>query len=83
MSATPDPDLERVQKAAQALGEHFDTVQIFVTRHESFSSDGTHHIARGLGNWFGRYGQVRDWILRVEAENCRPELKDEEGGDVK
>lgn len=52
-----------VQKALDLLGEHFDTVQIFCTRHEGGECDGTVAINKGVGNWFARRGQVREWML--------------------
>lgn len=39
----PDEQLERVKLAAAKLGEHFDTVQIFV---EWTADDGTRQMAR-------------------------------------
>lgn len=61
-----DEDQRRIQAALDALGEHFDSVMIFTTRHES-SEDGTTAIAKGVGNWYARYGQVVEWVNREEA----------------
>lgn len=61
-----DVDMDRVKKACEALGEHFDTVQIFVTRHEPATEDGTINIAWSEGNWFTRYGQVREWLIKSD-----------------
>lgn len=59
-----DPDMEQVDRAIAQLMEHFDTVQIFVTRQET---DGTVNCNQGSGNWFARRGQVEDWLVkRVE-----------------
>lgn len=52
---------DRVKNAAENLGEHFDSVQIFVTRHAP-EDEGTHRIAYGTGNWFARVGQVFTWL---------------------
>lgn len=62
------PDVIRCQEAAQALGEHFDSVQVFATRHEEGTSHGTINIHVGVGNWFARFGQVRDWVVKKEEE---------------
>jgi hypothetical protein len=62
MSDTEQSDLSKVQKAVDELGEHFDTVQILVTRHES-TKGGTINVALGTGNWHARYGQVRTWLV--------------------
>jgi hypothetical protein len=58
------PDEKRVREAAEALGEHFDAVIIFATRYESELASGTIRVSHGTGNWYARYGQVREWIVR-------------------
>lgn len=58
-------DSERVESAIQMLSEHFDTVQIFVTRHDG--NVGTASTIMGIGNWFARVGQARDWLVEQEA----------------
>lgn len=63
---TPAEDIERVQAHVNALIEHFDTVQIFVTRHMPAEADGTISINDGKGNWHARHGQVRDWIVGAD-----------------
>lgn len=66
-----DQDMKRIEASAHSLGEHFDTVQIFCTRHESESeeSGGTINCNYGLGNWFARYGHVRDWLIRQDERS--------------
>lgn len=66
--STEDPDLERLRDAANALGEHFDTVQILVTRHEE-GETGTVNASWGTGNWFARFGQVREWVIKSEERS--------------
>lgn len=56
-----DPMFCMVRKCAEELIEHCDTVQIFVTNHRD---DGTQSINHGLGNWYARYGQVSEWIIK-------------------
>lgn len=74
-----DPDLAAVKKALQDLGEHFDSVMIFCTRHEG-DDRGSARVAKGTGNWYARYGQVREWLVK-EEEEARIEAKKElEGG---
>lgn len=58
-----DADEDRVQQAVNILIEHFDSVQIFVSRCESGELDGTVTVAKGSGNWFARYGQVAQWVI--------------------
>jgi hypothetical protein len=52
-------DLERVKHHAAMLMEHFDSVQVFVTRH---TPDGTVNVNFGCGNFFARYGQTELWV---------------------
>ena len=46
------------------LGEDWDTVQVFVTRHEPGTMDGTISIEFGVGNIYARLGHVKDWIVK-------------------
>lgn len=67
-------------KALEELGEHFDTVQIFATRHESGEEGGTINMAYGAGNWFARYGQIREWLIKADERTkqfVRDDGKDE------
>jgi len=72
-----DADLDRVKMAAESLGEHFDSVQIFVTRHEPENEGGTVNVAWSVGNWFTRYGQVREWLIKAD-ERTKKHIQDEE-----
>lgn len=65
----PDELREMVDRHVNALSEHFDTVQIYVTRQEG-EKDQTRGINRGAGNWFARFGQVREWVV-YEEERMR------------
>ena len=73
-----DEDLKRVNEALSALGEHFDSVQIFVNRHESGELGGTVNISKGTGNWFARYGQIASWFAREQAIECHVAVKKSE-----
>lgn len=59
-----ESDLDRLRSACEKLAEHFDTVQIFATRHEPEQEGGTVNVAFGNGNWFARYGFIHDWMIR-------------------
>ena len=59
-------DTELLERHVNQLAGHFDTVQILVTRVET-SEDKTRGLTRGGGNWFARYGQMREWMLAEEA----------------
>jgi hypothetical protein len=69
-SNSRDEDLQRVQRHVDQLGEHFDTVQIFCTRHMPAELDGTVCVNRGAGNWQARFGQVNEWVI-YETERIR------------
>lgn len=68
-------DLLMVEKIAQQLSEHFDTVQIFTTKYEG-SDVGTTNISTGTGNYFARVGQVGQWMVK-ENEGSRMELRED------
>jgi len=55
-------DMRRIREACEVLSEHFDSVQIFATRHEMGTDDGTVNVSYGVGNWFARYGQIHQWM---------------------
>lgn len=62
-----------VEKATDGLGEHFDSVRIFVTKHEDGS---TLALTRGNGNNYAQIGQVSEWIDADRAStnwNAKPE----------
>jgi hypothetical protein len=63
-----EADVEIVKKACLSLGEHFDSVHIFATRHEPATLDGTVTVAYGSGNWFARYGQIQEWMIKQDEQ---------------
>lgn len=63
---TPDQEFEIVRRAASGLAEHFDSVHIFCTRQGTATESGTVNVNCGEGNWFARYGQVREWVVKQE-----------------
>lgn len=69
---TQAEDLALVKRSVSQLAEHFDTVQIVCTR---VVGDGTVQVNNGVGNWYARYGSLRDWVIREEA-NLRTIGKD-------
>ena len=78
-----DRDEKMVERCCAQLMEHFDSVQIFVTRHEG---DITMSGATGHGNFYARYGQVQEWLCRqdaiiTESASCDDE-EDFEVGEV-
>jgi hypothetical protein len=59
----PTESFELLDKVVANLAEHYDTVQIIVTRHDGDA--GTLVRTRGCGNWSARYGSAKEYI-----ENC-------------
>lgn len=54
-----------VARALDNLGEHFDTVQIFCTRN-GIEDQSLVNVTAGIGSWYARYGQIKDFIIRSE-----------------
>ncbi len=61
--------VEIVKSHTAQLSEHFDSVQIFCTKH---TNNGTTNIKMGSGDWFARYGLCKYWVKQQE-ENCNEE----------
>lgn len=55
-------DLKVLNRVINELGEYFDTVQIFVTRHEPAVENGTLEYNGGVGNHYARLGHVQAWL---------------------
>lgn len=77
-------DDQRVLEAARALGEHFDTVHVFATRHDPAEKDGTVVCDEGVGNWYARQGQIEEWVefqkeqIRIAARKQAESEEDDE-----
>jgi len=56
-----DDEQKRVDAVKESLLEHFDSVRIFVTRHNG-SEDTTQSYETGGGNFYAQLGQVREWV---------------------
>lgn len=81
MNDTSDEDLARLQQACESLGEHFDSIQIFATRHDpDRGNGGTTNASWGSGNWFARKGQIEEWLLKQD-ERSRIEVRQSEKED--
>lgn len=57
-----------VKKCVEQMGEHFDTVQVFVTRHPN-DRVGTFGRAWASGNWYARVEQARLWVKNGEEQD--------------
>lgn len=69
-----------VEKAAMSIGEHVDTIQIFVTR-QAEGSEATKRFSYGSGNFYARLGHVHEWLV-IQEEHARAYARreDEEEG---
>jgi hypothetical protein len=56
-------DFKLVSRHAEQLGEHFDSVQIFVTGSHADGDGTTRCITRGSGNWYASYGAILEWVI--------------------
>lgn len=66
-SMSHEEALAIVKRHVAMLREHFDTVQIVVTRHES-DEDGTSATSWGSGNWYARHGAMREALACQTAQ---------------
>jgi hypothetical protein len=71
-----DTDVDLIDRHVNQLAEHFDTVQIFVTRSEG-DRDQTRCINRGAGNYCARAGQIAEWLV-YENEKTRIACRERE-----
>lgn len=76
MADNPDEERDdaKLKEALSLLGEYFDSVQIFCTRCEMGTADGTVRAIRGSGNWYARVGLVHQWLEHItenERESAR------------
>ena len=70
----PEEGLLPLKRACALLRKHFEHVQVFAQRS---AGDGATRTAQyGEGNWYARYGQVREWLLRKEDGMIHPDQGD-------
>lgn len=67
---TNDEAQALVQKHAAELGEHFDSVRIFVTWPNTNDSTNTQAYDAGSGNFYAQLGHVHEW-LEIQREYQR------------
>jgi hypothetical protein len=64
-----DKKMALIQNQVKILLSSFDAVQIFATKYESDDGEGkTSHYVYGDGNWYARYGLIRDWVTIEESK---------------
>ncbi len=59
-------------QAVAQLSEHVDAVTIFISSRQSCGKDGTLRGVFGAGNWFARYGQIKQWVLAEDGLAAQP-----------
>jgi hypothetical protein len=62
-----------LNQVADQLGEHFDAVQILVTRMAP-EGKGTERYSSGSGNWYARQGMAHAFIKCDEADTFAHEM---------
>ena len=67
-----DPEQEPVRKMMadmlSQLGEHCDSVRIFVTHHRG-GEETTYACTLGAGNYYAQLGQVKQWLEAQDEDN--------------
>ena len=78
---TENPDAKLVVESAEKLIEHFDSVAIFVTRHEPCEG-GTFRLVAQRGNIYSNLGWVGEWLEAQHAiTRARSVQADQQGGE--
>lgn len=65
LESTPEDIQKILEQHCSAILEHADTVHIFATRHDPVKRE-TAYVTFGIGNFYARYGGIKEWILREE-----------------
>ena len=75
-------ELEKIVKRhVSELGEHFESVRIFVTTPSPDDSQLTRSYDSGCGNWYASYGHIQEWIIRQEEYTRLDARKSREESD--
>lgn len=62
-----DEALAFLERHVAMMGEQFDSIQVFATRVEPGPDGATESFTTGIGNWYARHGQAREWVRKQEA----------------
>lgn len=63
-----------IRSHASKIMEHVDSVQIIATVKDG---EDTTFLQVGLGNWFARFGSVREWLIKQEERTREDERHDQ------
>lgn len=58
-------------QAKYIRSQGFDAVMIFASRYDGDPDGNTSYWALGEGNWCARFGQVKEWVVRIEGQSAR------------
>ncbi len=67
-------NIAHLDTAIDHLKQHFDVVQIFVSKHNS-DTELTCHTEQGCGNWWARIGQAEHWVNYKKEEFTRVRME--------
>lgn len=70
--------LKMLKESSDALLEHFDSVQIFVTKYSETDGGETKNLTFTAGNFFAILGQVQVWLKDQMFRMCDSEMVDED-----
>lgn len=76
MNQRSERDQKILRSHAAQLMEHFDSVQIVVTRFDSDVQQ-TFKGNQGCGNWYANFGAVKEW-LEEQNERIKVHIRNEE-----
>lgn len=71
---TQDEAFEMIDRAAAALAEHFEAVEILASVRLDGDNAGTRSVYGGRGNWFARQGMAHDFISREQANEVSDQI---------
>lgn len=75
---------KRVQSFVDQLGEHVDSVRVFVTFPTLDGKPHTAGLTVGIGNFYAQQGQIQEWMV-TQDERVRDHVRGEdepEGEDL-
>jgi hypothetical protein len=76
MDSDTEEGIKRINAALDVLSEFYESTQIFCTAHDA-STNRTRAISLSRGNYYTRYGHVKEWLLEQD-EITRQYIRDHE-----
>ncbi len=72
-----DKKFELLENQMKVLLVHFDTIQIFASKHDAKIGN-TATFVMGHGDWNSRYGQVRQWAIKQDVITAQEGVREAE-----